>query len=132
MLFRSILQVSAPFHCALMEPAQNRLADDLAKLNFSKLQIPLVNNLNGVEIRSADEARQGLIGQVSAPVKWEQSMGRLIALHTRMFVEAWPGRVLCGMLRQIDRSLIALNVEDEKSLQATLGRLSAELTAETT
>ncbi len=126
-----MLQVSAPFHCAMMKPAQDRLAADLANLHFSPLRIPLVNNVRAQQIHTAEEARQGLIDQVSAPVQWDQSIARLTSLFARIFVEAGPGRVLCGLLKQIDRSLIALNVEDEKSLQATLTRLGQEMTAET-
>jgi len=120
-----LLQVSAPFHCALMKPAQDRLADDLWGVTFSNLRCPLVNNLGGRAITAADEARAGLIGQVSAPVLWEHSMRRLAELGATHFVEAGPGRVLCGLLRQIDRSLIAMNVEDEKSLQAALEKLKS-------
>jgi [acyl-carrier-protein] S-malonyltransferase len=120
-----MLQVSAPFHCALMKPAQDRLAADLARIRFSGLRFPLVNNLRAVEVSKGEEAKEGLIGQVSSPVKWEQSMQRLVALGADIFVEVGPGRVLCGLLRQIDGALTALNVEDEKSLQVTMAKLSS-------
>lgn len=120
-----LLPVSAPFHCSLMKPAQGRLADDLRQLSFGALRFPLVNNLGAAEVRTPEQARAGLIGQVSAPVLWEQSVRRLAALGVDTFVEVGPGRVLSGLLRQIDRKLTALNVEDEKSLQATVERLKA-------
>lgn len=115
-----MLPVSAPFHCALMKPAQDRLADDLWGVTFSNLRFPLVNNLGARAVLAADEARAGLVGQVSAPVLWEQCIRNLAEAGVGRFVEVGPGRVLCGLLRQIDRGLVAMNVEDEKSLQATL------------
>jgi [acyl-carrier-protein] S-malonyltransferase len=120
-----LLPVSAPFHCSLMKPAQDRLAEDLLALNFADLRFPLVNNLGAREITSGERARAGLIGQVSAPVLWLQSIRRLVQLGVDTFVEVGPGRVLCGLLRQIDRNLTAINVEDEKSFQAALEKLKS-------
>ncbi len=125
-----LLPVSAPFHCSLLRPAQDRLADDLLALAFSDLEFPLVNNVNAVEVRTGQQARAGLIAQVSAPVLWEQSMRRLAELGVDTFVEVGPGRILCGLLRQIDRKLEALNVEDEKSLAATLEKLRGQVGVE--
>lgn len=118
-----LLQVSAPFHCALMKPAQDRLADDLMALNFSDPRFPLVNNLNAAEVRTGEQARAGLIGQVAAPVKWAEAIRRLLGLGVDTFVEVGPGRVLCGLLRQMDKKVSAMNVEDENSLQEALSRL---------
>ncbi len=114
-----LLPVSAPFHCALMKPAQERLAADLEKLRFGDLRFPLINNLGAQEIRGSAEARAGLIGQVSAPVLWEQSIRKLVSLGVRRFVEVGPGKVLSGLLRQIDASLVAFQVQDAASLEAT-------------
>ena len=124
-----LLPVSAPFHCSLMKPAQDRLADDLLALSFSNPRFPLVNNVRAVEVHTGDQARAGLIAQVSAPVLWEQSARRLIALGVDTFVEVGPGRVLCGLLRQINRTLTVLNVEDEKSLAATREKLGGKVGA---
>ena len=100
-----MLPVSAPFHCALMAPAQQRLAADLAAVPFRDLQIPLVNNFAAKEVRSVAEARQGLIDQVPNPVRWEESIRYLAAQGVDRFIEVGPGRVLTGLLRNIDRSL---------------------------
>jgi len=107
-----LLPVSAPFHCALMRPAQQRLASDLEKLAFRDLRFPLVNNLAARPTRAAEEARAGLIGQVSAPVLWEQSIRKLIELGATTFVEVGPGKVLCGLLRQIDSSVTGVQADE--------------------
>lgn len=117
-----LLPVSAPFHCALMKPAQERLAADLERIELRDLRFPLVNNLGAQEIRGATEARAGLVGQVSAPVLWEQSMRRLVSLGAGRFVEVGPGKVLSGLLRQIDSSLASFQVQDADSLEGLAGR----------
>jgi [acyl-carrier-protein] S-malonyltransferase len=119
-----ILAVSAPFHCALMMPAQERLEKDLRKTEFSKLQMPLVTNVDADTISTGDEAREALIRQVTAAVRWEESMRLLIDEGVTTFVEVGPGRVLVGLLRQIERSVGALNVEDEKSLSITIDKIA--------
>ncbi len=119
-----LLPVSAPFHCALMQPAQDRLKADLERIAFADLRVPLVNNVAAEEIRAAEAARAGLIAQVTAPVLWDQSVRKLASLGARAFVEVGPGKVLSGLLRQIDSSLTAYQVQDESSLQATLAALS--------
>jgi|FLYL01.1.fsa_nt_gi [acyl-carrier-protein] S-malonyltransferase len=120
-----ILPVSAPFHCELMLPAQKRLAADLEQTTFHNLRIPLVCNVDADVIESAEEARQALVRQVSSPVRWEESVRELIARGVDTFIEVGPGRVLSGLLRQIDRSVQSLNVEDEASLATTLAKVSA-------
>lgn len=120
-----LLPVSAPFHCDLMRPAQERLATDLQKLVFANLRYPLVTNVDVRLIESGAAARDALIRQVTAPVRWEESMRFLISLGVRRFVEVGPGKVLTGLLRQIDRRIPCWNVEDEKSLQATLEKFRA-------
>jgi [acyl-carrier-protein] S-malonyltransferase len=119
-----ILAVSAPFHCALMMPAQERLEKDLRKTEFSNLQVPLVTNVDADTISTGEEAREALIRQVTMPVRWEDSMRLLIDEGVNIFVEVGPGRVLVGLLRQIERSVAALNVEDEKSLSNTMDKIA--------
>ncbi len=96
------LPVSAPFHCALMEPAQRRLAADLAAIQFSDLATPLVNNWQGRVVRTGEEAREGLVQQVPNPVRWTDSVGTLIGLGVTRFIEVGPGAVLTGLLKSID------------------------------
>jgi [acyl-carrier-protein] S-malonyltransferase len=118
-----MLPVSAPFHSELMQPAQLRLEKDLRATAFAPLRFPLVTNVDAAVITSGDEAREALIRQVSLPVLWEESMHELVELGTSTFVEVGPGRVLSGVLRQIERSVHCVNVEDSKSLQTALERL---------
>src|SRR5580704_13155731 len=119
-----ILAVSAPFHSALMAPAQERLAQDLMSTTFANLSVPLVTNVDADTISVGDEAREALIRQVTMPVRWEESIRLLIDEGVNTFVEVGPGRVLTGLLRQIDRSAASLNVEDEKSLAATVDKIA--------
>ena len=119
-----MLPVSAPFHSSLMQPAAVRLEVDLRTTAFHTLRVPLVNNADAELITSGDEAREGLIRQVTLPVRWEESIRELIDQGVNTFVEVGPGRVLTGLLRQIDRSIHVFNVEDEKSLRSTLERLA--------
>jgi len=115
-----LLPVSAPFHCSLMQPAQDRLAADLRRLVFQRPGIPVAANVDATLMRDADASRDALIRQVTRPVKWEPSIRMLLGEGVETFVEIGPGKVLCGLLRQIDRSKPGLNVEDEASLQKTL------------
>jgi [acyl-carrier-protein] S-malonyltransferase len=111
------LKVSAPFHCALMKPAQDRLAADLAALNFSEPAMPVVTNVDARATTAPDELRDALVRQVSAPVRWVESMQLLIEKGVDTFVEAGPGEVLSGLMRRISRDVKTLNVEDAASLQ---------------
>jgi [acyl-carrier-protein] S-malonyltransferase len=119
-----VLPVSAPFHCALMMPAQERLEKDLRKTEIGPLRVPLVTNVDADTETSGEEARVALIRQVTMPVRWEESMRELIDEGVNTFVEVGPGRVLTGLLRQIERSVATLNVEDEKSLTATVAKIA--------
>ena len=112
------LEVSAPFHCALMKPAQERLEPDLDTANLRDLKVALINNFAARQVRTAEEARQGLKDQVANPVRWEESMRYLAAQGVERFVEVGPGQVLTGLLRNIDRALRGWSVRDSKSLEA--------------
>jgi [acyl-carrier-protein] S-malonyltransferase len=118
-----ILPVSAPFHCALMEPAQRRLEPDLRAAKFNDLRFPLITNVDAEEVVTGNEAREALIRQVTQPVRWLDSIREMIELGVNVFVEVGPGKVLAGLLRQIDRSVRCFNVEDAPSLQASLEKI---------
>lgn len=119
-----ILPVSAPFHCSLMKPAQERLAADLEKLKFEAPRIPVVSNVYARPVEEAESAREALIRQVTGSVKWGESVQWLIGRGVEIFVEVGPGKVLFGLMRQIDRTKKCLNVEDDASLNKTLEFLS--------
>jgi [acyl-carrier-protein] S-malonyltransferase len=124
-----VLPVSAPFHCALMQPAQEKMEPELRKTNFAGLRIPVVTNVDAEATSSGAEARDALIRQITAPVRWEDSVRELIEQGVTAFVEVGPGRVLSGLLRQIDRSVHSFNVEDTASLQSAQTKF-AQLRAE--
>jgi [acyl-carrier-protein] S-malonyltransferase len=115
-----LLQVSAPFHCSLMKPAQDRLEEDLNKLKAQKPVYPVACNVEAVLVSDEQKARQTLIAQVTGAVKWDPCMRLLIGQGVQTFVEIGPGKVLCGLMRQIDRSKTCVNVGDEASLMKTL------------
>jgi len=119
-----MLPVSAPFHSELMRPAQELLEKDLRQTSFAPLRIPLVTNVDAAMITSGEEAREALVRQVTLPVRWEESMHELVEQGATTFVEVGPGRVLSGLLRQIERSVHCVNVEDPKSLETALERLA--------
>jgi [acyl-carrier-protein] S-malonyltransferase len=100
-----LLPVSAPFHCPLMKPAQEKLKIDLDATEFRDLEIPLVNNWQAREIRSGSEAREGLFQQVPNPVRWSDSIAFLAGNGVTRFIEVGAGGVLTGLLRNIDPSL---------------------------
>ncbi len=115
-----ILPVSAPFHCSLMKPAQDRLAEDLNALTVNPLSIPVVSNVDAQVVTSGEEARDALVRQVTGSVKWEQSVGLLVSRQVESFVEVGPGKVLWGLMRQINRRPTSLYVADQLSLDKTL------------
>jgi [acyl-carrier-protein] S-malonyltransferase len=126
-----MLAVSAPFHCALMEKAQKNLEPDLRAAAFSALRFPVVTNVDAEAITSGEEARDALIRQVIAPVRWVESVREMIDAGVHVFVEVGPGKVLCGLMRQIERSVRCFQAEDSASVQATLDKIGAAR-AETT
>lgn len=110
------LNVSAPFHCALMAPAEARLAPELRALAVSQPHVPIVANVDAQPKRTAAEAIEALIRQVSAPVRWEEVVRRLASSGVRTYVEVGPGAVLAGLVRKIDRDACVVSVEDERGL----------------
>ena len=117
------LNVSAPFHSALMMPAQEQLARDLEAISFKNLGVPLVTNVDATVIRKGAEARTALVRQVSSPVRWLESVELLIAEGVDTFVEVGPGKVLTGLMRQINREVKCFNVEDAASLKSAAANL---------
>jgi [acyl-carrier-protein] S-malonyltransferase len=113
------LNVSAPFHCALMNPARDRLALDLERIQFENLTTPLVTNVDAKSITDGPAARDALVRQVSQPVRWLESVEFLIIEGVQSLIEIGPGKVLSGLVRQIDRDLRCVNIEDVASLRAT-------------
>jgi [acyl-carrier-protein] S-malonyltransferase len=120
-----MLNVSAPFHCALMKPAGERLEKDLDLVEIRDPQIPLANNADAELVWSAAQVREGLKRQVTAPVRWDQAMRVLRGENVEWFIEVGPGKVLSGLLRQIDRQAECLRVEDVATLNEVLARLGA-------
>jgi [acyl-carrier-protein] S-malonyltransferase len=123
-----MLPVSAPFHCALMQPAQDRLAPLLREIAFSHAAVPVVVNVDAILASEGERLREALIRQVTGSVRWVQSMRALIAEQPTHFIEVGPGKVLCGLMRQIDRGQTCLNVGDVASLEKTLTALEGKAT----
>jgi [acyl-carrier-protein] S-malonyltransferase len=107
-----ILPVSAPFHCSLMKPAQDRLRPDLGATDFLDLATPLVNNWQAREIRTGAEAREGLFQQVPNPVRWVETIRRLADSGVTRFIEVGAGSVLTGLLKNIDPALTGIAVSE--------------------
>jgi len=119
-----LLPVSAPFHCSLMKPAQDRLEGDLKNIKMNQPVYPVACNVEAELVTDNQRALDTLLRQVTGSVKWDQCMRLLIAQGVQTFIEVGPGKVLCGLMRQIDRSKTCLNVGDEASLEKTLESLS--------
>ena len=117
------LAVSAPFHCALMRPAEERLAPELRQLSTSTPKFPVVANVDAEPKREAATAIDALIRQVSSPVRWEEVVKRLVAEGATTFVELGPGSVLAGLIKKIDRSVQVMSIEDEQGLEAAMSEL---------
>ena len=112
-----LLEVSAAFHCALMEPARDAMAAELDGTDFKDLQVPLINNWQAREVITGSEAREGLKQQIPNPVLWARSVQHLASRNVTRFVEVGPGRVLTGLLRAIDRTLSGSSTHDVKSVE---------------
>ena len=125
-----MLQVSAPFHCALMQPAQDALAADLQTLAFVDPKIPVAANVSASLVTNAGAAKQALVHQVTGAVRWVDCIQLLISQGATHFIEVGPGKVLSGLNRQIlgkDAAIHTLNVEDTASLEKTLALLTENL-----
>jgi [acyl-carrier-protein] S-malonyltransferase len=120
-----MLPVSAPFHCALMQPAQEEVARVLSALTMADPRIPVAANVTGGLVTTSAEIRDALIRQVTGAVRWVDCMQALVGAGADLFIEVGPGKVLCGLLRQIDPAQKSLNVENVASLEATLAELTA-------
>ncbi len=118
-----MLPVSAPFHCALMQPAQEEVTRVLASLTLSEPRIPVAANVTGGLVTTAQAARDALIRQVTGTVRWVDCVQALVAAGATAFIEVGPGKVLSGLMRQIDPAQKALNVEDTASLEKALAEL---------
>lgn len=118
-----ILPVSAPFHSTLMKPAAEKLAAELDKVQIHDAAFPVVANVNGKLQTSAEEIKQNLVAQAASPVKWIDCVKTMQEFGADTFVEAGPGKTLCGFNRRIDRQIKSLNVEDVESLQKTIDAL---------
>ncbi len=117
------LPVSAPFHCALMQPAQEEVARVLAGIAVHDAGIPVAANVTGSLVTTANATRDALIRQVTGAVRWVDCVQSLKAAGANLFIEVGPGKVLCGLLKQIDPELKSLNVEDAASLEKTRAEL---------
>jgi len=115
--------VSAPFHCALMQSAQEEVTRVLASLTLSEPRIPVSANVTGGLVTTAQAARDALIRQVTGTVRWVDCVQALVAAGATAFIEVGPGKVLSGLMRQIDPAQKALNVEDTASLEKALAEL---------
>ncbi|HET7290881.1 MAG TPA: ACP S-malonyltransferase [Vicinamibacteria bacterium] len=122
------LPVSAPFHCALMEPARVRLEPDLREIDFADPAVPLYNNVDAAPVRSADACRDGLLRQVSGAVRWQELVERMARDGFDTFVEVGPGNVLSGLVRKIAKGVRVLSVEDPESLERAATALGAART----
>lgn len=112
------LPVSAPFHCALMEPAAERLHPILDEANFKDLWVALVSNVDASPIGTATAVRNALLRQVASPVRWVESVQKMISMGVKRFVEVGPGNVLTGLIKRIDASVELVNVSDVASIEA--------------
>lgn len=119
------LPVSAPFHCALMQPAQEEVARVLGGLTLADPRFPVAANVTGSMVTHADQARDALIRQVTGAVRWVDCVKALVGTGAQGFIEAGPGKVLSGLMKQIDPMQKALNVEDAASLEKTLAELAS-------
>jgi [acyl-carrier-protein] S-malonyltransferase len=120
-----MLPVSAPFHCALMQPAKEEVARVLAGLQLSDPKFPVAANASGTMVTTADGARDALIEQVTGAVRWVDCMRTLVGAEAGLFIEVGPGKVLCGLLKQIDPTQKSLNVEDSGSLEKTQAEMAS-------
>jgi [acyl-carrier-protein] S-malonyltransferase len=118
------LTVSAPFHCSLMRPAQDRLKPVLEAIPFADPAVPVVSNVDATPVGVGSACREGLLRQVSAPVRWQESVEWLAAKGVTTFVEVGPGHVLSGLVKKIAKAATVLHVEDKASLEKACAALA--------
>jgi [acyl-carrier-protein] S-malonyltransferase len=118
-----LLPVSAPFHCSLMQPAQDALAPVLQEILFATAKVPVVVNVDAALVTAGDALRDALVRQVTGAVRWTESMKLLVAQGVTTFVEVGPGKVLSGLMRQIDRSQTCFQVEDPAGVEKLVAGL---------
>ena len=111
------LPVSAPFHCELMKPAEEKLKPVLDEANIKDLWLALISNVDASPIGTATAVRNALVRQVASPVRWVESVQKMIAMGVRKFVEVGPGNVLTGLIKRIDPSVELVNVSDVESIE---------------
>jgi len=119
------LQVSAPFHCSLMRPAGDRLAAVLKEIRIADPQVPVVNNVDAEVVTRSADIEVGLVRQVSSPVRWVDTVRRLVKEGVSVFLELGPGRVLTGLIRRIAGEARAVHAEDLQSLRVAIDGLKA-------
>jgi [acyl-carrier-protein] S-malonyltransferase len=119
------LNVSAPFHCALMMPAQEKLHADLLKLEYNDLRFPIIENVSAELNSSGSRVCEALTQQVSSPVRWLQSVENLVNIGVQTFIEVGAGKVLCGLVKQINRDVRCMNIENSESLETSLGSIGS-------
>lgn len=122
-----LLPVSAPFHSPLMLPAQERLAEDLRKIAFAAPACPVVNNVEAKPVVDPMELRDGLIHQVSHPVRWQQTMDYLLSQDVKILIEIGPGKVLTGLLKKSTECLLLINIEDSAGIESAVKELEANI-----
>ena len=119
------LNVSAPFHSSLMEPAAARLKEVLDKIEIRDAAIPVIANVNAKEETKAADIRANLVQQAAHAVHWEESVREMIAAGTETFIEVGPGTVLSGFMKKIDKTKTSLHAEDEETIRQTIEALQA-------
>jgi len=118
------LEVSGAFHSSLMNEASQKFSQELAKYDIKDAVIPVITNFKAQETKSATEIREGMIKQVNNPVRWEESVNKMLSGGIDTFIEVGPGRVLSGLIKRINKTVNILNVEDDKSLNKTLDKVT--------
>lgn len=120
------LVVSGPFHSSLMKPAAEKLASALFSINIQDASTPIIANVNAKEMRLGSEMSEKLVEQLYSPVRWEQSVERMLELGVDTFIEVGPGKVLSGLIKKIDRKVTTIPVYDKETLQKAIEYFEVE------
>jgi [acyl-carrier-protein] S-malonyltransferase len=120
------LEVSGPFHSSLMKPAAEKLSDTLNSISINEAKVPVVANVTALPITQAEDIKVKLVEQLYSPVRWQQSVEKMVELGVDTFVEIGPGKVLSGLVKKVDRSLKTFAVYDDESLTTTIQSLKGE------